>query len=341
MATSGFVIEPANPWRGQGPTPTVVFGPATRSSADACAPSRGLFLTTQVDPANLAWGTNFELGAYEAAALLGMRAVVTDYIGLGAPGAHTFALHDEEAHAMLDAARAIVPAGDPIAFYGYSQGGGAAAAAAEKQPSYAPELNVKGTFAGAPPADLLATLDGVDRSAITAVIGYAANGWSERFPEIGGAIADNTNDRGRQFVESTSHSCLFDDALRWGGTNTATLTTNGSSVGDVLASYPDVAQHFIDQRLGQVVPPTPIMVTTPGGDDVVPTEQVTQLAHEYCAAGGQVTYLNENIPALTPGSSFKPGANHVAGVFTELVPSFNWIMDRFNGVPVRSNCGTF
>ncbi len=41
-----------------------------------------------------------------------------------------------------------------MAFWGYSQGGGAAASAAELASSYAPDLNVVGTYAGAPPADL-------------------------------------------------------------------------------------------------------------------------------------------------------------------------------------------
>ncbi|MDY5786215.1 MAG: lipase, partial [Corynebacterium sp.] len=51
VATSGFVIQPANPWRGPGPTPTVVFAPGTRGSGDACAPSRGPWLTAQLDAA--------------------------------------------------------------------------------------------------------------------------------------------------------------------------------------------------------------------------------------------------------------------------------------------------
>jgi predicted esterase len=44
----------------------------------------------------------------------------------------------------------------PLAFWGYSQGGGAAASAAELASSYAPELDVVGSYAGAPPADLKA-----------------------------------------------------------------------------------------------------------------------------------------------------------------------------------------
>lgn len=339
VATSGFVINPANPWQGQGPTPTVVFAPGTRGSSDACAPSRAPWMFAMADPATGALGINYELHAYEAAAALGMRVVVVDYIGLGTPGAHTYVLHDEEGHALLDAARAVVPAGDPIAFYGYSQGGGAAAAAAELQPTYAPELNLKGTFAGAPPADLIATLDGVDNSTISAVLGYAANGWAARYPEIGDVIAENINERGHQFIASTASSCMVDDAVRWLGANTATMTTTGESLGGLVARYPEITQLFVDQRLGNTAPPTPIMVSTTGNDNIVPSSQVTQLARDYCAAGAAVTYLDEKIPPLTPGA--KLGPNHAAGIFTQLGPSALWLFDRFNGVPAPSSCGTF
>lgn len=83
IPVSGVIIEPANPWRGNGPRPTVVFGPGTRGAGDACAPSRGPWMLGQVDFEKGALGTNYELLSYHAAALLGMRVVVTDYIGLG------------------------------------------------------------------------------------------------------------------------------------------------------------------------------------------------------------------------------------------------------------------
>ena len=339
VATSGFVINPANPWQGKGPTPTVIFAPGTRGSSDACAPSRGPWMTAQFDTTTGALGINYELHSYEAAALLGMRVVVTDYIGLGTPGPHTYVLHDEEAHAVLDAARATVPAGDPVAFYGYSQGGGAAAAAAEKHPTYAPELNLKGTFAGAPPADLLATLDGVDNSTIVSALGYAANAWGERYPEIKETLAEDMNDKGRQFLAETADSCIADDILRWNGTDTSTLTNNGVSLGTLVRNDQSIAQRFTDQRLGNVAPTTPVMVTTTGNDDLVPSAQVTQLARDYCSANATVTYLDEKIPPLTPGA--KLGPNHAIGIFTQAGGSFTWILDRFNDIPAPNNCGTF
>lgn len=339
VPVSGAVIEPANPWRGKGPRPTVVFGPGTRGSGDACAPSRGTWMMGQVDPKTGSLGTNYELPNYHAAALLGMRVVVTDYIGLGTPGAHTYVLHEEEAHAMLDAARAVTPQGAPVGFWGYSQGGGAAAAAAELADTYAPELNVKATFAGAPPADLLATMRGADNSTITAVLGYALNSWQERYPELGPALEPVFNEKGREFLASTASACIADSAVRWGLRDSRAFTTSGKNISEAVTERPEMRKLVDDQKLGRRAPSSPIMISTAGNDDVVPTSQVVQLARDHCSLGANVSFYDSALPPLTPG--VKSGVNHAIGVYSHLAPSMMWMMDRFNDVPNRSNCGTF
>lgn len=339
VPVSGVVIEPANPWQGGGPTPTVVFGPGTRGAGDTCAPSRGPWMLGQVDPNLPAVATNYEIAHYHAASLLGMRVVVTDYIGLGTPGAHTYVLHDEEGHAMLDAARATTTPGAPVGFWGYSQGGGASAAAAEMASTYAPDLNVKGAYSGAPPADLIESIRGVDNSSIGAVIGYALHGWTERYPEFGAVVDKHVNARGREFIATTRDSCMPDGAVRWGLQDSRTMTTSGRSLGDIVTSEPDIRRELEAQKLGRRKPAAPIMVSTPGNDDLVPSGQVVQMARDHCSLGAQVTLLDDALPPLTPG--VKLGANHAVGIFSQAPPSMTWLMDRFNGLPAGTNCGTF
>lgn len=293
----------------------------------------------QVDLETGSLGTNYELPNYHAAALLGMRVVVTDYIGLGTPGAHTYVLHEEEAHAMLDAARAATPEGAPVGFWGYSQGGGAAAAAAELAPTYAPDVNVKATFAGAPPADLLATMRGADNSTITAVLGYALNGWQERYPELGPALEPVFNEKGREFLASTASACIADSAVRWGLRDSRAFTTSGKSISEAVTERPEMRELVDAQKLGRRAPSSPIMISTAGNDDVVPTSQVVQLARDHCSLGADVSFYDSALPPLTPG--VKSGVNHAVGVYSHLAPSMMWMMDRFNGVPNRSNCGSF
>ncbi|MHA2789838.1 lipase family protein [Corynebacterium sp. S7] len=339
VAVSGFTIEPAHPWQGAGPTPTVVFAPGTRGAGDACAPSKGPGFIGQYDPQAQALGTNYESPFYSAASLLGMRIVVTDYIGLGTPGEHTYVLHTEEAHAVLDAARAVVPEGTPVGLFGYSQGGGAVAAAAEHHQSYAPEINLQGTFSGAAPADLLSVMESVDNSSIVSVLAFAYHGWGERFPEFKEPVDAVVNERGREFLDSNRDSCLSDSALRWGLTDSRSLTTTGESIPEAAFRDQRVVDLLNSQKLGQRAPATPILVATDGSDDLVPSPQTTQMALDYCDLGADVTYLNDGAPALTPG--LKLGANHANGMLSQVQPAVQWLADRFNGVPTTSSCGTF
>ncbi|WP_018297339.1 lipase family protein [Corynebacterium lubricantis] len=339
VAVSGFTIEPANPWQGAGPTPTIVFAPGTRGAGDACAPSKGPGFIGQYDPQAEALGTNYEIPFYSAASLLGMRVVVTDYIGLGTPGQHTYVLHTEEAHAVLDAARAVVPEGSPVGLFGYSQGGGAVAAAAEHHQSYAPEVNLQGTYSGAAPADLAAVIGGVDNSSIVSVLAFAYHGWGERFPEFKEPFDAVVNDRGREFLASNRDSCIGDSVVRWHLTDTRTLTTTGESMAEAAFRDERIVELLNSQKLGQQVPSAPIFVATGGNDDLVPSPQTTQMARDYCALGADVTYLDEGVPELTPG--MKVGLNHAGGMLTQAQPAAQWLADRFNGVPTTSSCGTF
>ena len=141
VAVSGSYLEPTAPWSGAGPRPTVVIGPGTQGQGDQCAPSRmfptagQLRLAEPGNPSNYgagvdSVGVNYESAFAFAFLAQGVRVFVTDYIGLGTPGVHTYVNRAEEAHAMLDgarAARALAQAGDddPMALWGHSQGGGA------------------------------------------------------------------------------------------------------------------------------------------------------------------------------------------------------------------------
>ena len=124
---------------------------------DQCAPSRNWPLDNQPDPP--ASGRTVALeGLYDLIwASQGVRVVVTDYVGMGTPGLHTYMNRLDQAHAVLDAARATrTLVGEDggtfgkVGFYGHSQGGGAAAAAAEEMSSYAPDLDIAGAYASAP-----------------------------------------------------------------------------------------------------------------------------------------------------------------------------------------------
>ena len=348
---TGYVIEPTTPWQGNGPTPTIVMAPGTRGAGDQCAPSVTPDLFSALNLQNNAAGqpylsanANYELPLQYLANLTGIRIISTDYIGLGSPGAHTYVNSEEEAHAVLDAARAGlqaagVPADSPVGFAGYSQGGGAVAAAAEHKASYAPELNLVGTFAGAPPADLRQVLEAVDGSSIVAVLGYTLNGYLERNPKLRSLIDEEFNDEGKRFLADAEISCIGDGTINWAFTDTRTLTNSGESFSEIINRRTELGEMIDAQKLGNRPISGPMLVSNSGNDDIIPHGQAAEMARNYCAHGGEVEFLNTDVPPILP--NLKPGANHALPLFSDMPAGLRYLTDRFNAIQPGNSCGTF
>lgn len=351
VEVTGYVIDPITPWQGDGPTPTIVMAPGTRGAGDLCAPSAasdlisGLEIQTNADgQPYLSVNANYELPLQYLANLAGIRIISTDYMGMGTPDHHTYVNSVEEAHAVLDAARAGLqaagaPADSPVGFAGYSQGGGAAAAAAEHKASYAPELNLVGTFAGAPPADLRHVLEAVDNSSIVAALGYTLNGFVDRYPALQRIIDEEFNEEGKRFLHDAEISCIGDATINWGFTDTRTLTKSGDSFSEVINRHPELRNLVEAQKLGTQPVSGPIMVSNSGDDDLIPFAQATTMARQYCAQGGQVQFLHTDVPPVLP--ELKAGVNHALPLFTDMPQGLQYLIDRFHGIAPRNECGTF
>ena len=103
----------------------------------------------------------------------------------------------------------------PIAFWGYSQGGGAAASAAELASSYAPELKVVGTYAGAPPADLKELFPYADGSVLVGAVGYALNSVMTAYPEHADAIRSKLTPRGEDLLFKVADQCVAETIAKF------------------------------------------------------------------------------------------------------------------------------
>lgn len=343
VAVTGTYIEASQPWRGTGERPTIVVAPGTVGQGDQCAPSQAFQtgLNATVDP--LSFSANQEMLAASVWIARGARVFVTDYVGLGTPGLHTYVNRIEEAHAVLDAARAAntlsgTGPSTPLALWGYSQGGGAVAAAAEMAPSYAPELNIKGTWAGAPPADLLATLDQVDGTLIGGVIGFAVNGFVERRPELLEPFNARLTPEGKAVMAALSESCIGDVILKFPFLRTSTYTVDHLPLLENLRTIPEAAPIFDEQRIGSLAPTSPVLVTSGRNDDTVPYEQARQLAVDWCDKGATVDFRTNDLPPILPGAVLP---NHFG---PDLLDGYangaalSYITDRLNDVPLASGC---
>lgn len=330
VAVTGTAVEPTAAWAGKGPRPTVVVGPGTIGQGDQCAPSKMMGLPMSVDLSKPSIGVNYT--ALEMYYLLanGVRVFVTDYIGMGTPGIHTYVNRAETAHAMLDGARAALnlagaPAKAPVGFAGYSQGGGAAAAAAEAAATYAPELNVTATYAGAPPADLSKVIDAIDGTTIVGGVGFAINGLAARHPVIEKVVQAETNAAGRAKLKQLSQQCIGDIILSTPFQQTRSWTRSGEPLGAVIRKYPEIMEILESNRIGQRKPNAPVLVEGGVADDVIPYGQVATMVADWRKLGADVTLVTSTTPPILTKSII----NHVVPMLATLLPGMEFLLTEF------------
>jgi len=341
VAVTGAYIEPSADWSGSGPRPLVAVAPGTVGQGDQCSASMGLEHPLVFNSQTVSVGYE-DLSIYRLLAE-GVAVVVTDYVGLGATDRlHTYVNRVDEAHAVLDAVRAArslpgtsVTAASPVGLYGYSQGGGATAAAAELQSSYAPDVTLSGTYAGAPPADLTSVTKAIDGSELAGALGWSLNGFLQSDPELKPLAEAHLNDAGKAALTDLSTMCVGDALFGYAYTKSTSWTTDGQSLSSIIAATP-AFQAFVDeQRIGTLKPSGPVRLATGVSDNLVPHAQARQLAVDWCAKGADVTYKAVVLPSV--GSAL---VNHFAPLLTDQGDAISWLTDRLSGRPATSNCWT-
>ena len=338
---TGTYFEPYNDWPGQGPRPLIVYGPGTQGQGDQCAPSRqfnqGIHWSPYLDLA-----FNYEELFVATMVARGFAIVMTDYEGLGTLGTvHTYVNRLSQGHAMLDAARAArlltdtsLTPGGPTAFWGYSQGGGAAASAAELAPSYAPELNIVGSYVGAPTADLAELLPYPDGSALVGVVGYALNSVIQSYPEAEAAIRSKLTPRGEDLLFKVKDQCIAETIAKFMFRHLQPYFNE--PIGHLMQE--ETFKGLFDlQRIGTLRPDAPVLINSNRYDPLVPWTAANQLGRDWCEKDADVEFrTNEEPPFLN-----KLVINHALPMLVDGESAMQWIADRFNGLPTTPNCGQF
>lgn len=317
VAVSGSVIVPEKRWRGPGKRPVIGYAVGTQGIGDDCAPSR-LFS---------------ELLEYESIFMAGLLArgyaiAMTDYEGLGTAGTHTYMDRLSQGRAVIDMVRAAqrLPGSGltpqhPVAFYGYSQGGAGAASAAELAGSYGSELKVKGTVAGAVPADLTALPGAIDGTLYAEFLWFAIAGISASY---GLDIDPFLNAEGRTKFADSQDNCVF-DLFGSAFQKSSDFTADGRTLGQLIDREP--FRTMIDeQRIGRIKPNAPVLVTHSLLDDVIPYRVGRQMAKDWCARGANVRMSTNATPL------------HVGGMLNNATEVYGFLEARFRGLPVLSSC---
>lgn len=304
-AVSATVLTPLFGARRQ----VLAYQPATDSLGATCEPSYGMRAGTEKETAIIATAVG-----------TGLTVVVPDHQG----PRHAYAAGRMAGHAVLDAIRGTISLpssklsgpGTKVAMVGYSGGAIATGWAGELQPTYAPELNVVGIASGGTPADLEAAGGSMDGSLFGGLFVGAALGMSREYPELRSIL----NAKGLAFAEKVKDACTTDLAMH-----------AFASVKD-FSDHPDplrspVAQAVLaDNKLGANAPGAPYYLWHSKFDQLIPWSSAQQLDRDWCSKGVKVQFVTNWV------------SEHVTGAVAMIPTALPWLLDRFDGKPVRSNC---
>ena len=317
VAVSGVLyvpkgVAPKDGW------PLIAWAHGTVGVADVCAPSFGG--RSERDLTYL----NFWLQQ-------GYAIVATDYQGLGVPGAHPYLATRPEAYSVLDSIRAAQSSSfglsKKVVVVGQSQGGSAAFATAGYAPSYAPELDIRGTVATGVPyfsqearAAMRAkrSRDAVDwRLGYTFLLLSTVEQIDHSF-----SITDYVSDAALPVAIGASKTCLRQIARQ---TIDAKLTYN-------LSFKKDPAP-MLNKAVELMGFPTlsikgPVFLGTGGRDADVPPEVQLHLGADACANG---TRIEQHV---------YPELDHSGAVNASTVDSVVFVRKTFAGEEIGGNCAS-
>lgn len=245
-------------------------------------------------------------------------------------GIHPYLIGEGEARSTLDAVRAARQLPDlslapQTVVWGHSQGGHAALWTTILAPNYAPDVEITGTVAIAPAADLVTLLEMHGGDAIVSPIGaYLANAYSTFYPDV--SYDEAVPKEAREIGRELARRCPFDpqDAQVLG----ALIEQLG---GESLLVIPPTKA--LASRLGENIPvgpfTTPVVIAQGLDDNIVFPAATDAWVAARCAAGVTLEYWR------------LPGQDHSSIVMSDspLATSLiSWSKARFANEPPVDAC---
>jgi pimeloyl-ACP methyl ester carboxylesterase len=311
-AVTGTVLTPKNV--DPATAPIVGFAVGTQGPAFKCTASKAIER-----------GTFYDQPAMDRLITNGYAVALTDYENYSPATTPTYITGQSEGPAVIDAVRAAqrLPASGlstsaKVAFQGYSQGGGAAMWAAEKQPSYAPEMNLVGVAAGGVPGDLNAVAELLDGGIGFGFLAFAAVGLDAAYPDLN--LDSYLNDTGRtELAKAKQDACTVELLANYAFKKTSDFTTTNP------LPTPTWQARLGENKLGRGTIRVPVFQYHAAFDEIVATPQAEALMRTYCAKGVNLTWKTYV-------------AEHAIGIVAGLDDAFAFIQDRIAGRPATSTC---
>ena len=257
--------------------------------------------------------------------------VAPDYPGLGSAMPHPYLVGTSTAHSVLDAVRAArsitgAASGSSFAVWGESQGGHAALWTGQVARSYAPDLQLMGVAAAAPPTDLVENLRaGSDPSVRAFLTAFTAYSWSQHF----GAPLATLGNRSTQGVITrlAQNNCIVLGKKPKLGTMLGVLVLKRDLKNVDLGTIQPWARISRQNSPAPRDYGVPFLIAQNPKDVIVGPAVTMAFTRKLCRTGARVRYISIS------------GQGHETSARDTTAETLNWIDARFAGKPVRSDCG--
>lgn len=308
---SGMIFIPDTP--SDTPRPVLAWAHGTLGMGDQCAPTRTPNPTIYVPGL-----TEMLQNGWVVAA--------TDYAGLGTPGTLAYLVGTAEAHDVINSVRAaqLLPeanASKTFAVWGHSQGGHSALFTGQQAAAYAPELQLVGTAATAPAAELIPLLDQQYNTAAAWVIGpEVVTAWTAYNDQL--SMEDIVTPVGKRNYQKIAQKCIEAGAVEGLMRNHLGQQFFAGNPID----QPDWRAEAEQQTAPILTPQQPLMVAESTTDQVVLPNTTALYIQTACNAGSNLTSL------------WVSDVTHMKLAQVIAPDVIAWLGDRYAGRPATSSC---
>jgi len=302
---TGLVMVPDTP-PPSGGYPVVTWGHGTNGMADQCAPS--------LDPAQAVPLQNQLLDR-------GWVVTASDYQGEGTPGLLPYLVGVVAARNTIDIVRAAghlaaAHTSKNYVVWGHSEGGQTAMFGLDIGNSYAPDLDLKGVVAGAPPSQFQDIYTFLKTSPFRYYLFMAGAGFNAAYGNAAAPLNQVVTPKGISLLPVLSKGCADYIAKE----------TNGYPLAEIVKADPFTVPAWkkllVANDPGNFTTPSssPLLIIQGGADEQIPVVTTQLLKNHECSIGQDVERW------------VYPGQSHAGVIPVSMGDMVHWIADRFSGV---------
>ena len=306
IPVTGVIVVPEGAAPDSG-FPVLSWGHGTDGMADECAES--------LDPTGSAPAVNQLLEQ-------GWIVTASDYEGEGTPGLHPYIAGEVAARNTVDIVRAArqlkgaKPSKDYVV-WGHSQGGQTAMYALKSGADYAPELNLAGVVAGAPPSQFNLIYNFLKTSPFKHYLLMAAGGLNAAYGDKAAPLDEVLTPAGIELLPLLDQGCsgFVQD-------ETADVAFDTVTKADpfTVPKWQKILEEN-DPQLFDEPSDARLLVIHGGNDEQIPTAASAIMSNHLCDIGQKLERW------------VYPGQSHAGVIGPSLTDMIGWINDRFASEP--------